>query len=457
MKKYKNSIIRGTLILMLAGLLTRFLGFYYRIFLSARIGAEGMGLYQMIFPLYGLCMSISVSGVQTAISKFVSGSEKHSLRTLAAGLCISVPLSLLCSFLMAVGSDAIAEIYLNEPRCSLLLKYSAIALPMSVIHNCISGYFLGKKNATVPGLTQFLEQVARVGAIWLVFYVVEDKFSGDMEAFAIIAVIGLIVGEFVSMLVSVIATLVERPISKLTLNRSCPATTTKQKRLPVSPASVMAFIKPVAMTALPLTLTSVIMGIVHSLEATAIPYFLNRYGLSYGDAISLYGVLTAMAMPFIMFPTTVSGAVSRMLLPTISAAQAENNTERIASLSMKTLKYSVALGIFCTCFFILTGDYIGKIIYDNETAGDFITILAWLCPLMFTSGTLGSILHGLGLTKITFYQNMASSCLRLCFTIFAIPVYGIKGYLWGILASELLCAVLHTGSVLRYIDRFADL
>ena len=72
MKLYKNTLLIGTATLILAGLLTRLLGFYYRIFLSARIGAEGIGLYQMIFPLYILAMSISSSGTQLAICQLVS-------------------------------------------------------------------------------------------------------------------------------------------------------------------------------------------------------------------------------------------------------------------------------------------------------------------------------------------------------------------------------------------------
>lgn len=448
MRQYKNNIIRGTFILMLSGLLTRFLGFYYRIFLSSRIGAEGVGLYQMIFPIYGLCISLAVSGVQMAISRFVSACEKNSLKTLAAGLLISVPISLICSALLFFGSDAISVLYLNEARCSTLLKLSAIALPMSVVHNCINGYFIGKKNATVPGLTQFMEQFARIATMWIIFHIAGDTVSDSISSLAAIAVLGLIVGEFSSMLVSIIATIFDKPSIKC----FCISSQEKNSQPFADMFKIKKLIRPLALMSFPLTMTNLVLGIVHSLEATAIPFFLHKYGLTYTNAISIYGILTGMSLPFIMFPTTVTGAVSRMLLPTISAAQAEKNNHRITSLSLKTLKYSVALGLFCTCFFIVAGDSIGNIVYDNEMSGSFITILAWLCPFMFVSGTLGSILHGLGLTKTTFYQNMISSCLRLCFVIFIVPMHGIKGYMWGILASECLCALMHTISVIRYLN-----
>jgi len=64
----KNTIIKGTLILTFAGLLTRLIGFFYRIFLSKALGAETLGLYQLIFPVYGICFTIYASGIQTAIS-----------------------------------------------------------------------------------------------------------------------------------------------------------------------------------------------------------------------------------------------------------------------------------------------------------------------------------------------------------------------------------------------------
>ena len=439
MKKQNNDIIRGTITLVIAGLLTRFLGFYYRIFLSAKIGAEGIGLYQMIFPLFGLCMSISVSGVHTSVSKYVSAKENCSLKTLVSGLIISVPLSLFCTSIMFFGSDIIATYFLNEPRCGILLKYASVSIPMAVIHSCISGYFLGKKNALIPGITQFMEQLSRVACIWIIFYLAKDRLSGDIVSLAIIATIGLIVGEVVSMIISLIATVYDKP--------------TGIKLSPPSLCSVKESTMPIFRMAFPLTMTNVLLSIVHSIEATAIPFFLNKYGLSYSDAISIYGILTAMSMPFILFPTTISGAVSKMLLPTIALAQSKNDTARISSLSMRTLKYSISFGLFCTAFFILTGTSIGQTLFHNETAGNFITILAWLCPLMFVSGTFASILHGLGLTKTTFFQDIAGATVKLAFIIFFIPIYGIKGYLWGILASELLCAILHTYSVLNYLYR----
>lgn len=438
MQIYKSDAVKGTFILMAAGLLTRFLGFYYRIFLSSRIGAEGMGLYQMIFPIFGLCMALSVSGIQTAISRFVStavNSKEHSLSALFAGSFIAIPLSVITALVLIIFGDVIAVHYLHEPRCGLLLKVVAISIPICVLHSCINAYYLGKRDAVIPGAGQLTEQVVRVISVFIIFDIyTANNPSNDIVSLALIAVAGHIFGEVASLLLSLIALITHHSKKDFGTLQTAP------------------LIKPIATMSYPLTMTRVVLSIVHSLEASAIPFFLQSYGMTNSEALSVYGILTAMAMPFVMFPTTFTNSVAQMLLPTIAAAQASHNRERIHSITLKTLSISTALGLFCTTFFILTGDFLGTAVYGNETAGSFITILAWLCPFMFASGTMGSILNGLGLTKATFYHNMISSCVCLGFIIFAVPVYGIKGYMWGLLASELICSVLHTIKALSYVN-----
>ena len=169
MTTYKNTLIKGTVILVLTGLMTRFLGFYYRIFLSAQIGAEGIGLYQMIFPIYILFISISSSGIQLAICQQVSKDESKGKSSLFAGLLISLPLSIICGLFIFFCSNYLATYYLNEPRCQPLLILISLCVPISAIHNCINGYFLGIQNATIPGITQLIEQVGRMSVVYYIF------------------------------------------------------------------------------------------------------------------------------------------------------------------------------------------------------------------------------------------------------------------------------------------------
>ena len=94
----KNKLVKGTFILTFSGLLSRFIGFFYRVFLSRAIGAEGLGLYQIVFPLYMLAYSITVSGIQTSISRLVSArfalyDHRGARYILLAGILLSLLLS----------------------------------------------------------------------------------------------------------------------------------------------------------------------------------------------------------------------------------------------------------------------------------------------------------------------------------------------------------------------------
>ena len=156
-----------------------------------------------------------------------------------------------------------------------------------------------------------------------------------------------------------------------------------------------------------------------------------------------------MALQFIIGPA--GSGKSTYVMQHVAEELKKNNRKKINLLTSNTLKYCSIFGIFCTLGFILTGSFIGLHFFNSKEAGDFITILAWLCPFIFISTTLGSVLNGLGFTKTSFYHNLFSAFLRLAFVILLIPNIGIKGYLWGLLASELLCALLHTISVVKYL------
>ena len=182
----KKVLIKGALLLTIAGILSRFIGFFYRIFLSNTIGAEGMGIYQLIFPIYSLCHSIAVAALQTAISQDVATQTalhqyKNARTTLKAGLILSLSLSLSVCFIVFRYSDFIALYILGDVRCSDLLKIMVLAIPFSSIHSCINGYYYGLQKATVPAFSQLFEQIIRVFSVYLLTSIyIENGFSIKM-------------------------------------------------------------------------------------------------------------------------------------------------------------------------------------------------------------------------------------------------------------------------------------
>ena len=432
--KSRHPLVVGTFILTLTGILCRIIGFFYRIYLSRLFGEEGMGLYQLLSPVLSLSFSLTAAGYQTAISKLVAEqsakSETPSLRPLAAGLGISLPLSLLCNAGIYFGADFIAESLLREARTAGMLRILSFSVPLSAVHSCVNGYFYGVKKAGIPSASQLLEQLARVGCVFLVSG--QAIRAGQTPSISV-AVLGLTLGELCSMLFSLAAVQPAR------------------NRVP-APLSSGLYRSLLAM-ALPLTANRIVLNLLQSVEAVSIPSMLRAYGYDNITALSVYGVLTGMALPFIFFPNALTSSVAVLLLPVISENHALGNRKVVAQTTIKTVKYCGLMGFCCMIGFLLLGNWAGCTLFKSPLAGYFITALGFICPFLYLDTTLSSILQGLGKAGQIFFMNVVCLLMRLAFVFLAIPRFGIRGYLWGLLASQLTLGILYLVCLYRFLKK----
>ena len=439
-KKQKHPLIVGTFILTVTGMISRLIGFFYRIYLSRLFGEEGMGIYQLLSPVLSLSFSLTAAGYQTAISKLVaeqSAMEKRpSLRPLILGMSISLPLSLLCNAVLFTSADTIAATLLQEPRTADMLRILSFSIPLSAVHACINGYFYGIKRAGIPAGSQLLEQLVRVGCV----YIVSARYiARGLVPSVSVAVLGLSVGEFFSMMMAVLALL------PCCVKKTPPAMLSRGLRK-VTYGSLLAMV-------LPLTANRIVLNILQSVESVSIPARLKMYGYDTVTSLSVYGVLTGMAMPFIFFPNALTSSVSVMLLPMISESYALGDMAAVRSSVVRTVKYCALMGGFCMVCFVLFGRWAGGTLFDSPLAGYFITTLGFICPFLYLDTTLSSILQGLGLAGHIFVMNAACLLIRLGFVFFTIPKFGITGYLWGLLASQLTLGLLYLGCLYRFLAK----
>lgn len=434
----RDSIIKGTFILTLTGFLSRFIGFFYRIFLSHTFGEEGVGLYQLIFPIFALGFSFTTAGIEIALARVVAQKtslHKHheALQTLFIGLVISVSLSVLVTLSIQPGAVWIAEEILGDIRCANLLITLSYAFPFASVHSCISGYYLGLKQTKIPAMSQLIEQAVRVLSV----YIVSMIFLKQNHALPVsVAVLGLVFGEIASSLHCV-----------LTLSRQ--QMNIYKESFPLGKYWSQA--KELVSLSLPLTASRVLLNILQSIEAVSIPGCLILFGLKSSDALSIYGVLMGMAMPCILFPSAITSSISTMLLPTIAEIQTKNDKQELSVLIKKVNTYVFLLGCFCTAGFLITGNMMGQILFHSETAGKFIIILAWICPFLYSNSTLFSILNGLGKTTSSLLINIAGLLIRIVSVFVLIPAFGIIGYLWGLLASQLVITLLSLWALRKHL------
>ena len=263
-----------------------------------------------------------------------------------------------------------------------------------------------------------------------------------------VAAAGLAIGELSSMLLALPAAYLHF-IRKAYPAGRLPSGTIYRKASGTSPARLALVYgklsRQIIGFAAPLSANRLCLNLLQAIEAACIPAKLQVYGHTVSDSLSVYGVLTGMALPLIYFPGTLTNSVSVLLMPAISEADAVNNQNAIRQAVRKCLGYCLLLGCVCCIGFLAVGKTVGLMLYNSEMAGHFIIILSFMCPFLYLNTTLTSILHGLGKTSYSFFLSLTSLMLRLVFVFQAIPLYGIKGYLAGMLLSQLyttICCLL---------------
>lgn len=425
----KHPLIAGSFLLTCTGLISRFIGFFYRIYLSRIFGEEGMGIYQLTGPVMALSFSLTAAGFQTTISKFVAETTKRtssdktigSSRPIALGLAVSLPLSITIMFILIRFSNPISLQWLAEPRTAGIIRIMALNIPLSAVHACINGYFYGLKKTSVPAISQIVEQCFRV----ITVYFCSSFFISNGQIPPLqITVFGLLVGEFLSTILTIIFFL----------------NTEKQKNNVNEKTDCNLTYKPFYAMVLPLIANRVTLNALQSFEAVSLPTALRQFGYDNTTALSVYGVLTGMALPLLFFPNAVTGSIAVLLLPLISEETAKGNTKEVRKLTLKTIQYCSLLGLAFMSFFLLFGNALGIHLFHSQLAGIYITGLSFICPFLYLNNNLSAILQGMGKVILLFFINVAALVIRLCFVFILVPQNGMKGYLWGLLASQIFTA-----------------
>lgn len=425
----RHKLFRNAAILTVAGFISRIFGFLFRIFLSRSFGEESVGLYQMIFPLYILCLSLSTAGLQTAVSRITAekttlGHNKEADGVLTAALCLAVVISLIEILVIQDQAGSIAGSLFGDDRCMELILIISYALPFAAVHSCICGRSLGLGDTMLPAASQLIEQCVRILTVILLWIFLR---TCGLTPSIRLAATGVVAGEMAAALFTVRGLRLQRP--------------------------VRAGIRELFAFSAPLTANRTALTLLQSIEAVSIPASLIRYGMSATEAVSLYGVLTGMALPCILFPSALTGSVGTVLLPAVSAASTSGNRRSVFLLLRKAIVSCFSLGLACCLFFLLFGKMIGRFLFHSADAGRFIITLAWICPFLYVNSSLLNAVNGYGRTGTSFLISMSGLLIRIAGVFLAVPQFGIQGYLWALLGAQLCTTVLASAFLVRLNSR----
>ena len=427
----KKNIIKGTLILTFTGLLIKFLGFLYKIYLSRTIGAFAIGIYQLTLPVITLCHAVSIAGIEITLSKTTAFYQKNAPGMLKknATVCsmISIILSTLSGGIVCLFSDVIATYFLKNRECSKIIRIIAISLPFNSIHAMFYSYNIGKENSTLPALSQLFEQLIR----FLSLFIISKKIKGTE-----VAVLSALAGE----IASVIFCFAFIKLGKL-----------KKEYFKYPPSMIKNIIK----SAFPISLNRICLNIIQSVEIALLPLMLQMYGMSKTSSLSTLGVISAMALPVILLPATLISSFSLMLLP--SASKNRHNPKIMKKYITKSCYCSVLYGLFC--FFVMKyimAKYTG-IIFNSMELPEYVRRLSFMYPCLFINITLKTILNSVDKSINVLINNMVCEFICLIFIVAVVPKQGVDSYILGIIISQSVCTFMNIMSSGKYLNEIADI
>ncbi len=412
-----KSIVTGAIILTIAGIITRILGFVYRIYMSNIIGAEGMGLYQLIMPIYSLAWSIACSGFTTTVSKLTAQENAKKeygnvKRILKQSVFITTALGVIVGVLIFIFAYDISTIFFKDTRIVMSMKILSLAIPFMSAGSCIRGYFFGLQETVIPAINQVFEQSVRMLVIYLL---AGTMIPMGLEYACAAATIGIVAEEIFSLLFVIIS-------FKFTKARNF------IKKLPT--LSTYKSLALIFTMALPLTANRVIGSFLSTYENALIPQRLQLFGYSQTDALSIYGQISGMAMPLIFFPSAFLLSLSISLVPAVSEASAVKNFSRINYTTSKSLLFASVIGFASASMFVCFSKEFGQVIY-NQDISRMLILLGIMCPFLYMQTVLSGILNGLGYQVFIFRNSLISSIISILFIYFLVPVKGVDAFILG--------------------------
>jgi len=438
----KSSFIHGTILLVLVNFLVRSLGFIYKIILSRLIGAEAIGLYQMVFPFLMLLITVTSAGIPLAVSKIVA--KENSLnnregvyKVLTVALFIGGILSLVLSVLASFNINFIVTRILKNEAIYYPVLFAIPAVSLITFSSILRGFFYGLKDMKPPASAQIIEQLFRI--TFVLVYLVYKKPSNPVLA-ATIAIIGLSIGEFFGLIYLIL---------KFNLRKLG----SKNHFLKTYSQSAFKVANSIIYISVPITIGRIVSSLIQTASSILIPQRLIIAGYTSSEAIQIFGKITGMAMPLLFLPFTVTSALSINIIPNISEQIATKKMDDVRDQCNLAIKITLLVAIPITIIYAIFGNHLGALIYNQEDVGKYLSIISYSTIFLCMQHTLSGILHGMGKQIISTINFLLGMVIQLYCIYFLIsnPKYGINGFFIGYILAAFIIFTLNFITLKRSI------
>ncbi|WHX39444.1 stage V sporulation protein B [Mesobacillus sp. AQ2] len=438
-----SKFLKGTFILLIAGLITRVLGFINRIVIARFIGEEGVGLYMMAFPTMVLVVTITQLGLPVAISKNVAeaeakGDSRKIKKILVVSLATTVSLSILFTPALILLAPYLSETLFTDPRTQWPLLAIAPIVPIVAVSSVLRGYFQGRQNMRPSAISQVIEQLVR---ITLIAVLTKTFMPYGIEYAAAGAMIASVIGELIS-LIYLMTTFKLRKKFRLRKNffgfvHSGKSTFNELMRI-----------------ALPTTGSRMIGSVSWFFEPIVVAHSLAIAGVAAVAATKQYGALTGFAMPLLLLPSFITYSLSTSLVPAISEANSKKNMKVIEHLLQQSLRFSLLTGGLAIVVLYVLAEPLMTLMYGSSNGSQFIKLMAPFFLFYYFQGPLQAALQALDLARAAMINSLIGNLAKtaVIFLLASQPAFGINGVALGMVMGIVLITLLHFATMLKAVS-----
>lgn len=441
--KYKQSFLRGTLILILAGLVTRFLGFVNRIVVARIMGEEGVGLYMMAVPTFILAITLTQLGLPVAISKLVAeadakGDRPKIKKILVVSLAVTGVTSIIFTTGMIVLTPILSNTLLTDSRTYYPLIAISPVVPIIALSSVLRGYFQGLQNMRPAAYSQVIEQVVRIA---LVAVITKALLPYGVEFAAAGAMISAVLGELASLLFMLTMFKMRKQIKirRNFFNQMKAGKSTLDDLLRI---------------ALPTTGSRLIGSLSYFVEPIVVSQSLAIAGVATALATMQYGQLTGYAIPLLLLPSFVTTSLSVSLVPAISEAAAKGQSLVIEHRLQQALRLALVTGGLSIVILYVFATPLMELMFNTTKPAVYVQLMAPFFLLLYFQGPLQATLQALDLAKAAMINSLIGAVVKII-AIFAFasrPEFGILGVAIAIVLGILLVTLLHFATIIKTIS-----
>ncbi len=425
----KRVFLLNTAVLTVSSMLLRTAGIWFRSFITGRIGASGMGIYQLIFSIFLLGVTACTSGIGLAMTR-LAAEGRGSMGCVRRCLGLALSLSFGAAAALWAGSGFLAERFIGSPAAARPLCILAAGLPLIACSACLKGYFYAQRNTVLPVLGDFWEQAVTFGLSALLM---DRSPLPPLEAL----MLGSTLGEAASVAYIAPAFLLY----------------TRRHRPPRQGCGLRSVVR----IAGPMLAGSFFRNALFSAENILIPVCLRKNGAGGTASLAQYGVMHGMVMPILTFPLSFLSAAASLLIPEIAEAGARGDPGAVRRTAESAFRWTLRLGFPLAAVFLAFSDDLGSVFFGSPQAGEILRFMAPIAPLMYLDNVVDNMLKGLGQQMYSMTYNLTDSLMRVALIALAVPEFGLRAYLVILFASEIYNASLSIGRLLKVTGLNVDI